>query len=320
MKAVQVGILGALLLCAGLLLKIYLGQQAPATPAVAPQTQAAPASTPAPAESQPAAAPAPAPEMNRAAANSEAPRAAHAKRPSPTRSTKPAVETVAESRPPETPATQLPSNTSPSPSAAASQAAQPQQPILNPPSGAETLPPPPREPHHVTIPAGTLITVRLGETLSSDRNQPGDTFSGTLDQPIVIDGFEIAGRGARVQGKVLEAQQAGRVKGVSSLAVQLVKLHTSDGQDVAVSTERFDKEGETSKKQDAAKIGAGAAIGAAIGAIAGGGKGAAIGAGVGGAAGTGTVLGTRGKATVLPVETRLTFKLAEPISLTERIK
>jgi hypothetical protein len=63
-----------------------------------------------------------------------------------------------------------------------------------------------------------------------------------------------------------------------------------------------------------------AGIGAAIGAIAGGGKGAAIGAGVGGAAGAGTVLGTKGEQAELENETRLTFKLKQPVTLTEKLK
>lgn len=206
------------------------------------------------------------------------------------------------------------------PAPAPVQAEQTQPPVaLSPPSGAQTAPPEPRQPHKVTIPAGTLIVVRLSEALSSDRNQAGDTFSAALDQPLVVDGFEIASRGARVEGKVIEAQPAGRVRGVSSLAVQLVRLHTADGQDVTISTGRFAQEGGTSHGEDARKVGIGAAIGAAIGAIAGGGKGAAIGAGVGGAAGAGTVAATRGKPSELAAEARLTFRLEEAVPLTERI-
>ena len=62
----------------------------------------------------------------------------------------------------------------------------------------------------------------------------------------------------------------------------------------------------------------GAGIGAAIGAIFGGGKGAAVGAGSGGAAGAGTVLATRGKPVVLPAETRLSFRLQDPVTIIER--
>jgi hypothetical protein len=57
-----------------------------------------------------------------------------------------------------------------------------------------------------------------------------------------------------------------------------------------------------------------------VGAIAGGGKGAAIGAGIGGAAGTGTVVATRGKPAVLASETRLSFRLQEPVTVVEKLK
>jgi hypothetical protein len=195
----------------------------------------------------------------------------------------------------------------------------PAQPVLNPPSGAPVPPPQPREPNHATIPAGTTITIRLAETLTTAKNHAGDSFSGTLDQPLIVQGFAIAERGARVEGKILDVQQAGKVKGVAQLALQLTKLHTSDGQDIAMSTERFAKEGPNSHATNAEKVGGGAALGAIIGAIAGGGKGAAIGAGVGGAAGGGAVAVGHGKAAELPVETRLTFHLQEAVTVTERL-
>ena len=62
------------------------------------------------------------------------------------------------------------------------------------------VPPPPNK---VTIPAGTLLTVRLGEKLSTERNQPGDQFSAVLDQPLVIDGFVLAERGSKAQGRIV---------------------------------------------------------------------------------------------------------------------
>lgn len=172
----------------------------------------------------------------------------------------------------------------------------------------------------MTIPAGTTITMRLADALSSKKNQPGDVFSGTLDQPLVVDGFAIAERGARVEGKLVDAQQAGHVKGVSQLALQLTKVHTSDGQDIAISTEKFVKEASTSHTEDAKKVGIGAVLGAAIGAIAGGGKGAAIGAGAGAAGGGGVAVATRGKPVELPVETRLTFRIEQPVTITERLQ
>jgi hypothetical protein len=179
-------------------------------------------------------------------------------------------------------------------------------------------PPAPEPPHTVTITAGTLISVRLNDPLSTKRNQPDEAFSATLDQPLVVDGFVIAERGARVEGRVVQAEQAGRVKGVARLLLELTRINLSDGQKVALHTDSFEKLGPETKKEDAAKIGAGAVLGTIIGAVAGGGKGAAIGAGAGGAAGAGTVAATRGKPAELPVETRISFKLDQPVTITEQ--
>jgi hypothetical protein len=188
-----------------------------------------------------------------------------------------------------------------------------------PASAPAAPPPPPREARSVTLTPGTAIRIRLGQALNSDRTLEGDTFSGTLDAPIVMDNAIIAERGSRVTGRVVTSQKAGRVKGVSELAVTLTNINTSDGQRISVQTNNVERDGAKSTGKDAAKVGGGAALGAIIGALAGGGKGAAIGAGVGGAAGGGDVLLTRGKAAAMETETPLTFNLAAPVTITERI-
>jgi len=179
--------------------------------------------------------------------------------------------------------------------------------------------PPARVPNTVTLAAGTLLAVRIGETISSARNQPGDSFLATLTQQLVIDGFIIAERGARIEGRVLEAAQAGRGRGSSHLAISIVRLATSDGQNIRIRTEPYTKDGTSQAVTDAAKVGGGAAIGAVIGAIAGGGKGAAIGAGAGGAVGAGDVILTRGKPVEIPVETRISFRVQDAVTITERL-
>jgi hypothetical protein len=176
-----------------------------------------------------------------------------------------------------------------------------------------------RVPHTVTLAAGTMLPVRIGEKLSSARNQVGDIFLATLTQPLVIDGWVIAERGARVEGRIVDNIPAGRVKGVAHLGISLVRLSTADGQNIHVHTEPFVQDGPTSTGTDAAKIGVGSAIGAIIGALAGGGKGAGIGAGAGGAAGAGDVLLTRGKPAEIPVETRVSFKVQDSVTITERL-
>ena len=186
-----------------------------------------------------------------------------------------------------------------------------------PPAPAETRPEPP-QPRTVTIASGTLINVRLGETISTERNRQGDSFLVTLEEPLVVDGLVIAEKGARAHGRVVDLVEAGRVKGLARLSLELASLVLSDGQTVELRTARFEKEGPTSKNEDAQKVGIGAAIGAAIGAIAGGGKGAAIGAASGGAAGGGVVAATRGKPAVLDAETKISFRVEQPVTITEK--
>lgn len=194
---------------------------------------------------------------------------------------------------------------------------QPAEPVSAPPP-VKAQPPKPPEPNKVTIAAGTVVPVRLLQTISSDNAQIGQTFQATLDSPLTVDGFVIAERGSKVEGKVMDAEQAGRVKGLSHLSLELTRLTTSDGQRVAISTQAWEKEGEASKKSDATKVAAGAGIGAALGAIFGGGKGAAIGGASGGAAGGGVVLATRGKPVVLSSETRISFRIKSPVTIVEK--
>jgi hypothetical protein len=175
-------------------------------------------------------------------------------------------------------------------------------------------------PRTFTLPAGTVITVRTLQHLSSDQNRPGDGFSAELHQPLVVDGWVVARRGQTALGRVVVAQKAGRVKGVSELGVELSALVLVDGQQVPVRTQLMQTASGTSHGADATAVGTAAGIGAIIGAAAeGGGKGAGIGAAAGAGAGLAGVLLTRGRQTVIPPETLLTFQLEYPITIsTER--
>lgn len=306
MKSVMTFVLGAVL--AGGIAYFAMRKPAEPVPAAAPVAAVAPAEAPAPEavrQPEPVRHANPAPQTKRSAI----PKNPVASAP------------VAKSLPPSNSPV---ANQSPvareSAAAAAVQATPPPPPVAIAPPRMEERQPAPRIPRTVTVPAGTMISVRLDETLSSERNQSGDSFRAVLDQPLAVDGVVVAERGARVMGRIIDSDRAGRVKGVALLTLELTQLSTSDGQKVKIQTETFNKHGDTSKKADAVKIGAAAAIGAAIGAIAGGGKGAAIGAGAGGAAGTGGVMATRGKDAEVPVETKLSFRLRDPISLTERLR
>lgn len=185
----------------------------------------------------------------------------------------------------------------------------------NPPAAPK---PAPSAPKTITLAAGTSIPVRVGETMSSEQSANGDSWTGTLSEPLVADGLVIAERGARVDGTVVNVKRAGRVKGVASLSIALNRITTADGQVVDVHTSSFAVAGKDETKKDAAKVAIASGVGAAIGAIAGKGKGAAIGAGTGAAAGTGVVLATRGGAAVISNEALVNFRLSDSVTITEK--
>jgi hypothetical protein len=175
-------------------------------------------------------------------------------------------------------------------------------------------PAPAAVPEQITIPAGTFVTVRVDQFLSSDKNKAGDQFSATLSRPLVASGLVVSRRGETLGGRVVEAKKAGRVKGVSHLQIGLNTLTLADGQQVPVQTELTSITGPTSKARDAGAIMATTATGAAIGGAAAWGPGAAMGAGAGFVASTIGVLVTRGHPTVIYPESQLTFRLAKPVT------
>lgn len=197
----------------------------------------------------------------------------------------------------------------------------PQQPAATVPAAAvpNDPPPAPAVPAQLTIKSGTYLTVRINQVLSSDHNQAGDAFTASLVQPLVVDGFVVAQPGQTIAGHVTEAKKAGRVSGVSHLAVQITDLTLVDGQQAQVQSQMVTRTGPTSQGQDAAAIGGTTAVGAAAGAIGAGGTGAAIGAGAGAALGTIGVLLTRGHPTIITPESVLTFQIQAPATIsTER--
>ncbi len=164
------------------------------------------------------------------------------------------------------------------------------------------------------IPEGTDVSVSLIDSLSTAKNRPGDSFSAAIAEPIVINGTTIVGRGAKVEGRVVDAEGSGKIKGRANIRLALTSI-LDGGKSYPIVTKPFVAEAESTKGRDAAVIAGGAGIGAAIGALAGGKKGAAEGAAVGGVGGTGVVLATKGKEIEYGPETKLRFTLERPASL-----
>jgi hypothetical protein len=172
------------------------------------------------------------------------------------------------------------------------------------------------KPREYTLPAGTTFSVRLPREVSTERATTGATFDGLLEHDLKSGETVVAKAGTRVNGFVVDSDPGGRVKGVASLTVGVRSIVGVKGASIAVTTDSFTTEAQSTKKKDAVRTGVATGVGALIGGIAGGGKGAAIGAGVGAGAGVGTNLATRGDAAIIPAESLLEFRLQAPVTVT----
>jgi hypothetical protein len=181
---------------------------------------------------------------------------------------------------------------------------------------AEARAPQPRPPQRYAneIPSGTVVHVRLLDTLDTKRNRAGDRFTATLDEPLVSGNRVIVPKGTPFKGHIVQARQSGRFKGRAAMALSLDSFQLN-GVTYPLDTTRSARASKGHKKRNWLWIGGGSGGGAAIGAIAGGGAGALIGAGAGAAAGTAGAAITGKRNLTIPVETRLAFTLRSPVDL-----
>jgi len=187
---------------------------------------------------------------------------------------------------------------------AAEQAAQP---------AALPVPAPP-PPQPIIVPAGTVLTVRVGQALSSKTSQTGQVFLATLAQPVNVQGKPAIPAGSAISGTVVAAKEKGKVKGEGQLDLALRSI-TVLGQTFNIQTDVLQNTVKGKGSRTAKTTGGGAAGGALIGGLAGGGRGAAIGALAG--AGVGLVGGaaTGNQQIEIPVESALSFRLSAPLTL-----
>jgi hypothetical protein len=164
------------------------------------------------------------------------------------------------------------------------------------------------------VPAGTVLTVRLGQAVGSKISSVGQTFTATVASPVEVEGRTAVPAGATASGTVVDAKPLGRFKGGAVLQLRLTSI-TVNGSEQSISTSAVTRSEKGKGKRTAVLAGGGAGLGALIGGLAGGGKGAAIGALAGAGAGTGGAAFTGNKDIVLPAESALSFKLEQPLQL-----
>jgi len=172
-------------------------------------------------------------------------------------------------------------------------------------------PPPPG----VTLAAGTALTVRMVDSIDSQRDEVGKTFRASLDEPVMdANGNTLIPRGADAIVKLIDDKESGKLAGRTVLTLSLVSVQ-ANGRMADVNSNNVTEQSSSRTARSGKVIGGTAVAGAIIGALAGGGKGAAIGAGAGAAAGGVAEVATKGQRVHIPSETRLKFTLDQPVML-----
>ena len=167
---------------------------------------------------------------------------------------------------------------------------------------------PPPAPPVYTVPRGSTLAVRIGETLSAKKNDVGDTFRGSLARSVRVNGVIVFPARTPVTGTVIAAKGQGRFKGQGVLGIELTRIGST-----RVSTTPYERRVSGKGKRSAGFIGGGGAGGALIGGLAGGGKGALIGGLLGGGAGTAGAAMTGGKDVTIGPEAVVSFTLTQPV-------
>lgn len=190
-----------------------------------------------------------------------------------------------------------------------------------PQQGYNNYPPPQQTSGPVTIPAGTLLQIRISEPLDIAKLQDGATFQATAASDVFEGNVLAIPRGAMLQGAVVHVKKPGALGGSGELQLQVTSVSLG-GRMYPVTTDLWSNKGPNKAGYTAGNTAGGAIAGAIIGGIIGRGPGAAIGALAGGGAGMAASAATNGPRLYLPAEYLLNFHLAnattvQPVSWQE---
>jgi len=95
-----------------------------------------------------------------------------------------------------------------------------------------------------TIPAGTTLNVKTTSQIS-ERDPKGRTFTGQLDQDVVVNGATVLKAGTTVTGRVTASRASSRPgRGSALLGVALTSIKANGG-NVAIKTQSVQPQGAT---------------------------------------------------------------------------
>jgi hypothetical protein len=175
------------------------------------------------------------------------------------------------------------------------------------------VPPPPVIPVNATIPAGSMLTIRIDQRINVKSSRAGDRFTGEIVNPILADDNRVlVPKGAIVGGVVDVSHRRGHFKGSSLLELRLTSM-TVNGTEYQLATRDLARSKKGKGRRSTALIGGGAGLGMLVGGLASGGVGLVVGGLAGGGAGTAVAGLTGNRDLDIPAESIVHFKLANDL-------
>lgn len=179
----------------------------------------------------------------------------------------------------------------------------------------------------IELNAGMEMAVRLRDTLSTRRNERGDTFLVEAVNDVHSRGQLVITQGTAMQGSVVWVKRPGRIKGAAELKLRFEEILLGEGRRIPISASLVsvakegsrieDGEGTVAggRGNDAKTVGVSTGVGVLIGILTGGKRGGVIGAGAGAAVGLGGVLIRRGPDLTLESDTILVIRFDRPATV-----
>jgi hypothetical protein len=164
------------------------------------------------------------------------------------------------------------------------------------------------------IPSGTTIAVSVHTQISSETANLGDTWTGTVEKPVEVDGRTLIPAGSTVTGTVSGVRPAKKGdRAMLDLALSSIQV---EGRSYRVHGGMEEIVAGSTRARNLGAVAAGAGAGALIGkAVGKSGKGALIGGLIGGAAATGAVAASKGYQVELKSGTTLDFTTNQPVAV-----
>lgn len=160
--------------------------------------------------------------------------------------------------------------------------------------------------HNLTMPAGTVLRVRIDNALSTRESSLGDPLTGSLVEPVVMNGEEVLPAGTRFTGHVTTSVRPSRLQGRAALGIALDRYEMRGSQH-PVSAVLGTQTSDAHKKQNIELIGGEAGLGATVCAVVRGGQGASVGTGAAHTAGK--------RGVTIAADTVFSFVLKVPVPL-----